>query len=336
MTMRWTKLCAAAFAVAAMIAPLAACEGQLPTPVADTSTKATPDLTEAQEKKIRLQILQTIDQADQDKNTDILSSVMGGPQLEIRTSQITIARTTNSMPLEAEIPKDIAQVVVPTEDGWPRSVFTITTTTSHQQSKRLLVLSQDSAQQNYKLMAMARLFEGAQLPKFEVPAIGSKMGTAKDENLVATPEEALAHYADVLQNGTNSQYASQFADKNDTLRQKIDDLSVTVQEGMQRNNGTQQQIFTAVPDQMWVMRAADGGDLVVGRINSEWTRQAGDGRESQPASDDEKALFNSDKYTSTMKVTYVNVVALYIPLADSGQQVTPVGADRQPVKVEAL
>ena len=53
---------------------------------------------------------------------------------------------------------------------------------------------------------------------------------------------------------------------------------------------------------MWVMRAADGaGDLVVGRINGEWTRKAGDGRESQPASDDEKALFNSDKYTSTMR-----------------------------------
>ena len=106
---------------------------------------------------------------------------------------------------------------------------------------------------------------------------------------------------------------------------------------MQRNNGTQEQKFTTVPEQMWVMRAADGaGDLVVGRINGEWTRKAGDGRESRPASDDEKALFNSDKYTSTMKVTYVNVVALYMPLASSGEQITAVGADRQPVKVEAL
>jgi len=87
---------------------------------------------------------------------------------------------------------------------------------------------------------------------------------------------------------------------------------------------------------MWVMRTADGGDLVVGRVDSVWTRQAGDGRESQPASDDEKILFNSDKYTSTMKVTYVNVVALYIPSANSGQQITAVGADRTPVKVEAL
>ena len=229
---------------------------------------------------------------------------------------------------------DIAQVVIPTDDGWPRSVFTITTTTEDQQSKRLLVLNQESARQNYKLMAMARLFEGAQLPKFEVPTIGSRMGTDKDENLVATPADALTQYADVLQNGANSKFASQFAD--DQLRQKIAELTNTVQEGIARNNGTQEQTFTAAPDQMWVMRTADGGDLVVGRVDSVWTRQAGDGRESQPASDDEKILFNSDKYTSTMKVTYVNVVALYIPSANSGQQITAVGADRTPVKVEAL
>ena len=139
----------------------------------------------------------------------------------------------------------------------------------------------------------------------------------------------------MLQNGSKSQYASKFAD--DLLRQELANTTAKVQEGMQRNNGTQEQKFTAVPEQMWVMRAADGaGDLVVGRINGEWPRKAGDGRESRPASDDEKALFNSDKYTSTMKVTYVNVVALYIPLASSGEQITAVGADRQPVKVEAL
>jgi len=112
----------------------------------------------------------------------------------------------------ATIPKDIAQTVIPTDDGWPRSVFTITTTTEDQQSKRLLVFDQESAQQNYKLMAMARLFEGAKLPKFEIPTIGSQMGTAKDEKLVAAPADALAQYADVLQNGSKSQYASKFAD----------------------------------------------------------------------------------------------------------------------------
>jgi hypothetical protein len=332
--MRLNKICVAVVAAVALVMPLSACEGQLPTPVIDSSTKTSPDLSEAQERKIRTDILNTIDKSDQAKTTDGLADRMGGPQLEIRSSQIVIAQRTGSMSKFATIPKDIAQVVIPTDDGWPRSVFTITNTTDDQQSKRLLVLNQESARDNYKLMAMARLFEGAQLPKFEVPTLGSHMGQAKDENLVATPTDALTQYADVLQNGSSSKYASEF--KDDYLRDQISKLTATVQEGMQRNNGTQQQTFTAMPDQMWVMRSADGGDLVVGRINSEWTRQAGDGRESQPASDDEKALFNSDKYTSTMKVTYVNVVALYVPPADSGEPITAVGADRQPVKVEAL
>ena len=295
MNKRWNKLCVSALACVALVVPLTACEGRLPTPAADTSTKVAPDLTEAQEKKIRLKILKTIDEADQAKNPDGYAAVMGGPQLDIRISQTTINQRGGGMSKYATIPKDIAQTVIPTDDGWPRSVFTITTTTEDQQSKRLLVFDQESA----------------------------------------APADALAQYADVLQNGSKSQYASKFAD--DLLRQELANTTAKVQEGMQRNNGTQEQKFTAVPEQMWVMRAADGaGDLVVGRINGEWTRKAGDGRESQPASDDEKALFNSDKYTSTMKVTYVNVVALYIPLASSGEQITAVGADRQPVKVEAL
>lgn len=179
MNKRWNKLCVSALACMALVVPLTACEGQLPTPAADTSTKVAPDLTEAQEKKIRLKILKTIDEADQAKNPDGYATVMGGPQLDIRISQTTINQRGGGMSEYATIPKDIAQTVIPTDDGWPRSVFTITTTTEDQQSKRLLVFDQESAQQNYKLMAMARLFEGAKLPKFEIPTIGSADGHRK-------------------------------------------------------------------------------------------------------------------------------------------------------------
>ena len=332
MNKRWNKLCVSALACMALVVPLTACEGQLPTPAADTSTKVAPDLTEAQEKKIRLKILKTIDEADQAKNPDGYATVMGGPQLDIRISQTTINQRGGGMSKYATIPGRHAQTVISWDDGWPRSVFTITTTTEDQQSKRLLVFDQESAQQNYKLMAMARLFEGAKLPKFEIPTIGSQMGTAKDEAR-ATPADACDPIRRCRQNGSG-----------DSLRfcpQTICCAELAgyhaKAEGMQRNNGTQEQKFTAVPEQMWVMRAADGaGDLVVGRINGEWTRKAGDGRESRPASDDEKALFNSDKYTSTMKVNMHERGGRYIPLASSGEQITAVGADRQPVKVEAL
>ena len=121
MNKRWNKLCVAALACVALVVPLTACEGRLPTPAADTSTKVAPDLTEAQEKKIRLKILKTIDEADQAKNPDGYAAVMGGPQLDIRISQTTINQRGGGMSKYATIPKDIAQtVILRTTDGLAR------------------------------------------------------------------------------------------------------------------------------------------------------------------------------------------------------------------------
>ncbi|WP_300768408.1 hypothetical protein [uncultured Bifidobacterium sp.] len=324
----------AAFLACASIIGLAGCDGQTPLVASTTSSsESSPDLTGAQEKAIRKRILKGIDSANSSRDSTGLDSFMSGPALAIRTSELAIAKATGELDPKTTIPSGGVQTVIPTNSGWPRSVFTITTTTKDQQSKRLLVLRQDSARGNYRLWAVARLFEGAQMPKFAIPSIGSSLGDVDDSGLVMTPETAVERYADVLQNGTGSDYATQFSD--DYFRQDLTTLAKTVQKGMEQNKGTQSQTFTAVRDAITVMRSSDGGDLVVARIDSEWVRKAGEGRQSLPASDAEKALFGSGKATSTMKVSYVNVVALYVPPAGSGKQVVAVGAERQPVSVKA-
>lgn len=317
----------------AMTVGLAGCNGQPPVLAAESSSTQTPDLTVVQEKAIRHRILDGIDKANKAKSADGLDEYMSGPALAIRSSEIAIAKSTGSLDAKTAIPSGAVQTVIPTDSGWPRSVFTITTTTSDQQSKRLLVLRQDAARDNYRLWAVARLFQGAQLPKFEIASLGSSMGTGDDSGLVATPAQAVARYADVLEKGSSSSYATQFSD--DYFRQDLATLSATVQEGMERNEGTQSQTFTPATGQIAVMRSTDGGDLVVARIDSTWIRKAGSGRQSLPASDAEKVLFGKGKATSTMAVSYVNVIALYIPHAGTGEKITAVGAERQPVKVEA-
>lgn len=330
------QVIAAAAIVLAMGTSVAACEGQLPhaSSSASASASAAPNLTETQEKEMRETLLKTITEANDAKSTDNLGSAMSGPELEIRTSEIQIAQKTGNLDSKTEIPTDITQTIIPTDSSWPRSVFSITTTTEDQQSKRLLVFNQETARSNYKLWAVARLFQGVKLPKFAIASIGTEMGTNDDSGLLMTPKEAMERYADVLTNGTNSQYAADFAD--DYFRQELSTLENTVAEAMKKNDGTEEQTFTANTDAIRIMRSADGGDLVVGQINSVWTRSAGQGRESQPASDSEKALFGDGKATSTMRVTYVNVVAIYVPPAGSDQKVTAVGAERQPIKVEAI
>ncbi len=317
-----------------MAVGMCGCEGQLPTPKATTRQDA-PNLSAKQEQKVRTRILKTLDQCNQNRDTDTLPTILEGPELDIRTSELNVAKATGNLDRKTTIPTDLAQAVISTDAGWPRSVFTITSTTKDQQSKRLLVFGQDSARQNYKLWGVARLFSGVKMPSFEISKTGSAQGTPTDTGLVMTPKAAVDAYADLLQNGANSKYASKFAD--DDLRSEACRSDCPGAEGHGAQQGTQQQIFEPVNGAISVMRsAADGGDLVVARINSEWTRYAGAGRESQPASDEEKALFGNGKATSTMKTSYVNVVALYIPPANSGQQITAVGAERQPVKVEAL
>ncbi|MBM6700095.1 hypothetical protein H7U32_07245 [Bifidobacterium pullorum subsp. saeculare] len=332
---RITKLAAGALA-AALCAGLAGCEGRLPAVTAADGDQAAaaPDLTAAQERKLRGQILDVIKQADDAKDASGLAARLTGPSLAVRTSQIAVAQKTGQMDNKATIPDKIAQTVIPTDSGWPRTVFTITTTTDDQQSNRLLVLTQDSARENYKLWGLARLFQGAQLPNFAVPSIGSPMGTPKDAGLVATPEQAVERYADVLAKGDQSEFAADFAD--DDLRRTLAEQSAKVQQAMEANAGTQEQTFQVAPGQLKVMRSADGSDLVVAEIDSVWTRAAGEGRESLPASDAETALFGGGQATSTMKVTYVNIIALVVPPKDSGLKITAVGAERQPVKVEAV
>lgn len=322
-------------AAMAMVAGLAACEGTVPVTQPPTSASVSPDMSTAQEKKIRTSILDLIDQADNAKTTGLLGQRMEGPALLIRSSQIDVAKVTGSLDQKTtEIPKNTSQVIIPTNSGWPRSIFTITTTTSDQQSKRLLVMTQDNARSNYKLWAVARLLQGSQLPKFAVPQIGSQMGGPDDTGLVATPAQAVARYADVLQNNSASKYAANF--ENDAFRQQLDTQTRNVEQGMRANSGSLEQTFTPAKDQIKVMRSADGGDLVVAQIDSVQIRRSGQGHESLPASKSEVALFGNQKVTSTLKATYIYVVAMYVPPAGSQQKIKAVGAEQMPIKAEAL
>ena len=251
---------AAALALSLVLLPgLSACEGQVPQtsrtePQSTATTAPAPNLTPAQEARIRKNIGAVLDQANEAKDPAGLDQRVSGPQLEIRTSELTIAQATGQLDPKTTIPTTIAQTV--------------------------------------------------------------------------------RRYADLLQNPQGSKYAKEFAQ--DDFRNSLGTLTQVVQQGIQANKGSQSQTFTPAQGQLRVMHSSDGGDLVVARIDSVWIRQAGEGRESSPASDAEKALFGQGKPTSTMKVTYVNVIALYVPSADSHEPIRAVGAEREPIKVEAV
>ena len=323
-----------------LLGSVAACSEPLPTvqtrmgQLTSNTQNVETAVTEDQEKTIRSRILEVVNEATANHDASKLASRVTGPELDVRTSEIAVYTATGNASDITELPADASQVNLPITTTWPRSIFTFTTTTSDQQSQRLLVMTQDSPHSNYKLWGVCPLFQNASMPAFSVD--GSQLGEADDDGLVATPKDALAQYADVLQNRDSSQYAAQFED--DQLRDSVKSVADKIQATFNSSGVTfsQEEVFSPDDAQIEVMRTADGGDLVVGRINSVWTRRLDSNRQALPASDAERALFGGATATSTIQVTYVNTVALYVPPADSGQQIRAVGAQRQPIQVAAV
>ncbi len=140
-------------------------------------------------------------------------------------------------------------------------------------------------------------------------------------------------YADILTN-PSSTFASQFED--DDFRATVQEQTKSVDQAMKLNEGTQKQVFTYDKANIKVMQSTDGGDLVVAQIDSTWNRNAGGGRQSLPASDSEEVLFGKSTPTSKISVSYINVVAIYVPPVDSSGKIRVIGAERQPVKAVAL
>lgn len=340
----------AALCCLALVGTLAGCGPAVPQPSAQAGRQQSgASVTVAQAKRIEKDLHAVLDAADSSKDASGLSKRLSGPELEIRTSQIAVAKATNKTDARTIIPTGIRQRVLTQATGWPRNLLAMTSTTADQQSERLLVFDQASARTNYKLWGLVRLFSGVSMPSFAVSSEGTKEGTATDSGLVSTPRQAVLDYTAALNNiqlttadkiDASSLSASDKARirrvASDQFRSELADLDSSVSKGVAANEGTEKQVFTADLGSLRIFRSSKGGDLVVARIDSTWTRTAGDGRLSQPASDAESALFGNGKATSTMRTDYVNVVALYVPPASKTAKIQALGAERQPVRVQAV
>lgn len=347
---RFPKIITACLSVAT-VASLAAC-GSIPEPKkSDLSQTSVVTLT--QEEKIRSRVIKDVVSADANQDVDALAKYAEGPELAVRTAQLTIAKATKKLDPAATIPTGYQQLVVPVESRWPRSLYTITSPTEDRQTARILVFSQDSARTNYKLWGLVRMLPGVTMPTFAIQAPATAKssetnypnheGTADEDGLIMTPQEAVKAYADYLQKGTSSSNASKF-DK-DAFSTEMQKLTTVIDQGIKKNGGSQRQEYSFRKGAIRVLvtsrtsnaSKATLGALVIAEIDSTWTRTAGKDRKSLPISDSEKTLFGQQDGKQSIEADYVNVVALYVPFKGdkTNTVIRCVGSERVPVSVQA-
>ncbi|MFJ3407523.1 hypothetical protein [Promicromonospora sp. NPDC090134] len=320
----------AALAITSLL--LAGCTAELPVPVADAPVVAAV-VTETQERRILDQVTGVVDGAKGADGAEALAERLTGPALELRRAELRIAAARDGEGLSG-MSMEMRQLILPSEQGWPRNSFVITEQPA-EGTPMLGAFEQPAPRDQYKMWGFVYLVPGVTMPQFADAELGSPAVPADDTSLKVTPQEAVTQYVSVLNVDEESKYAGNFGD--DRLRQTLRDagesqLAAIKKEGKDAK-GTFEVAYEPTKDAVKAVRTADGGAVVLAALLSQETLKADKGWQLWPVTPSVKALWGGAAGTEVMKVHYRDMVALYVPPAESAEQMSLLGFHRVPYAV---
>ncbi|MHA7288148.1 hypothetical protein ACX80V_00670 [Arthrobacter sp. MDT3-24] len=286
---------------------------------------AAPVLLDAQFRRILEQVSSTADAGDAAKDAAMLAERVAGTELEVRTQNYKIRSQVGTY--EARMPvrsTKLLTTVVTSDRSWPRSVLAVTQGDGNV-VPQLLTLVQPSPRENYKLTETTPLQPGTTFPA--IGRNGTDTLAANDKSgLLYSGEEALAGLADRL---TNSE--SSFKDKlveGASSPYIADTLSYQAEVVKSGENGNFSFTHKVVPESTVVFRTADGGALVLGRINFGFDGTPKASGDKLTIGDDAAALAGGKETTTGMVLNFAESMAVYVPPAGSTDPIKLVAATR--------
>ncbi|MFJ4207277.1 hypothetical protein ACIPY2_02265 [Paenarthrobacter sp. NPDC089675] len=314
-------------AVAAQATPAPATNSGTPSPSASGAAGGQPVMLESQLQRILEQVASTVDAADAAKDAAKLAPRVDKMELQVRTANYKIRTAVSAyeprMPVRAT---KLQSSVISTKRDWPRTVFALTQGDGNV-VPQVLTLVQLSPRENYKLWGTAPLQPGTNFPSFPVPRDGTKPAAADDKTgLAYSGNEALGILGEMLTT-PDSPNRSKLADGQSSpyIAGALAYQADTVKNGTSANFKF---AHTPVTNQTVVLRTADGGALVVGRLDFSFEgtpKAAGD----KLVLEDDSAVFAGGKETTTgMSLNFAESVAVYIPPAGSSDPMKLVAATR--------
>lgn len=284
-----------------------------------------PVLLDAQFRRILEQVSSAVDAGDAAKDAAKLADRVGGTELEVRTQNYRIRSQVGSY--EARMPvrsTKLLTTVVTTDREWPRSVMAVTQGDGNV-VPQLLTLVQPSPRENYKLVETNPLQPGTTFPTInrdgtETLAAGDKTG------LLYSGEEAMSGLADRL-TSAESAYKDKLVE-GESSPYIADTLSYQAEVVKAGENGTFSFTHKVAPENTVVFRTADGGALVLGRINFGFEGTPKAAGDKLTIGDDAAALAGGKETTTGMVLSFAESVAVYVPPAGSTDPMKLVAATR--------
>jgi hypothetical protein len=251
-----------------------------------------------------------------------------GPAREGLVATIAVQTRLKRPPTPPAAPSK-PRLLLTRAEGWPRW-FLAAGATPASASPVLRVLQSPDARHPYGLWAQLQLLPGAVLPETAPTVVGATPLAPHQAGLVRTPTEVLRRYTDLLNRGDASAYRGEFAP--DAYRTELtDQLGADRKLFATAGAGQVTALHKFAPVGPFAMPTADGGAIVIGRVDQRYQVVVAPGRGPVRLDAPLAALAGRPSVSRHLDRWSVEVLAFAVPKAGSSAKITLIAASRTDV-----
>ena len=287
-----------------------------------------PVVLDGQLARILSSVAGTVQKADAAKDAKLLADRTASTALALRKANYAAAAKVP----DTEAPAAVAAAplltdLVSTGTEFPRTVIAVTQGEDNTVPQALMLV-QESARENYKLVSAIQMLPGTTFP--QPPADGAGVEAAapdSDEDLALAPQASVAALADALTNPDGDNKGT-FAPN--SFAEAVTKFQAEVTANPDNEFATITFKHTPVAADTRALRTADGGAIVFGYMSHDYSsvpREAGDSINLEGTI--YESLTGEKNTEKGIDVTYGEAVMLYVPPAGSSDQVEVIGAAQE-------
>lgn len=316
-----------------------------PTPSATPSIivpedQGSPAVTEAQAERILSRIAAQVTTADEANDATAAALRLGGQALAVRETNYRLRAALPEQATLDPIPSSGIRVLLPEAyDGWPRTFFAVVDGAADAPDT-ILSVSQQDAWSDYKVDYVADLAADTSLNL--APAyVGAVSIDPESPFLLLPPSKLAGAYADILDNGDQSQYATLFDAESDTFRDQVaanraSRLDTFNQTGAETGRLTFAASAGSAPPA--ALATLDSGAIVAVTVNETDTVTPTSGEAVIKLDDSPtvKALAGVNQSSTGFTITFADQLFFFVPAQSSSQRIQFLGYSSSILDVKAV
>jgi len=294
---------------------LAGCAAAPPQATVTPSLEAQASLIESQATAVIDSTFAVLDAADAAKNQDLFVSRVAGNAALVRVAEYAVAKAVPEEPV-SDLPSQMQGVYVSRSESWPRMLAAVSEPPADDLTPVVYLWVQESVDDPYRLVSWAHMIPGAVLPAMPGEVNGAEPLPLGEVGVDPSPRKALEDYVEYLRQGTDSDFAANFAD--DSYAQQLFSARGVLAQAASGTGGAY--VDTIQPDfaSTFVLSTSDGGALIFAPIDIASSFSVKDATLKLSARD---APLLSGAATEQVTYNYRDFVVLLVP--PPGQEQLP-------------